>query len=214
LTDPTHGVKMLAMSSQDHFDRWAPRYDRSLLQRLMFEPIHEAVLTAYSAAAPAPGDVLDVGCGTGRLLEAAGRRWGEVRLTGVDVSDAMIAEARRKHERDARFRFERADAATLPLDTAAFDAAFSTMSFHHWADQLAGVREVARVLRPGGLFVLADIEVPLLTLLRPLLDRLDRARFLRPDEIQRLLEAAGLSAVSRRRCRRIPPTQLFVARKG
>jgi SAM-dependent methyltransferase len=54
------------------------------------------------------------------------------------------------HGSDARFRFEVADAVALPLGASAVDLAFSTFSHHHWSDQQAGVREIARVLRPAG----------------------------------------------------------------
>ena len=70
--------------------------------------------------------------------------------------------------------------------------AFSTISFHHWADQLSGVRQVARVLRPGGLFVLADIR-PMLLLL-PVMRRFHGSR-----SRQRLFKDGGLTVVEQRR---------------
>ena len=210
MTMPT----MKAERGDGHFDHWAPSYDRSILQKLMFEPVHEAVLTAFSEVSSSPHDVLDVGCGTGRLLETAARRWGEARLTGVDASEAMIAEAQRKHVGDARFTLKHGGASALPLESGSFDAAFSTMSFHHWGDQAAGIREVARVLRTGGLFVLADIDAPLLSLLRPFLRWNDHVNLQGPEVIQRLLEEAGLSVVTRRRFWPIVRTQLFVARRS
>jgi ubiquinone/menaquinone biosynthesis C-methylase UbiE len=197
-----------------HFDHWASGYDRSFLQRIMFRPVHTAALDALRAAAGAPHDVLDVGCGTGRLLEAAAGLWPEARLTGIDVSHAMIAEARRKHEGEARFTFQQGDAADLPLEAASFDAAFSTVSFHHWADQAAGLRSVVRVLRPGGVFVLADVDLPLLRLIGPLVNRSDHAKFLRPEAIRSLLEQAGLSVVSRRRLWALLRMQVVVTRKS
>jgi ubiquinone/menaquinone biosynthesis C-methylase UbiE len=196
------------------FDRWASTYDRGVQQRLMFGPVHDAALDAFEAVGPAPGDVLDVGCGTGRLLESAARRFRGARLTGVDVSAAMVAAARRKHEGDARFTFEPGDASELRLDPASFDATFSTMSFHHWGDQAAGIRGIARVLRPGGLFVLADVDLPLVKLLSPLFERAARAHFRGPAAIQRLLEQADFTVVSRRSFRALSPVQLFVARKS
>jgi len=56
--------------------------------------------------------------------------------------------------------FHVAMAETLPLPDASVDLAFSTFSFHHWANQAKGVSEVARVLRPQGRFLLADITIP------------------------------------------------------
>ena len=51
-------------------------------------------------------------------------------------------------------------AEALPLQDASVDLALSTISFHHWQDQAAGIREIARVLRPGGHFLLVDMSFP------------------------------------------------------
>ena len=51
-------------------------------------------------------------------------------------------------------------AESLPLQDNSVDLALSTTSFHHWQDQAAGIREIARVLRPGGYFMLVDISLP------------------------------------------------------
>jgi ubiquinone/menaquinone biosynthesis C-methylase UbiE len=207
-------LRMKSERGQGHFDRWAPRYDRSIHQKLMFGPVHDVVLSAFSKFGAVPRDVLDVGCGTGRLLESAGQRWIGARLTGIDVSEAMVAEARRKHEGDARFTLRQGDASDLPLKDASFDVVFSTMSFHHWGDQASGVREVARVLRPGGLFVLADVSAPLLFLLRPLFNWGGRASFQGPQTIRRLMQQASLSILMQRRFWRLSRVQLYVARKN
>lgn len=198
---------------QIRFDRWAPHYDRSILQRLMFKPVHDAVLGAFDEFSASPHDVLDVGCGTGCLLESAAERWGGARLTGIDPSEAMLVEARRKHDGDARFTFKPGDASALPLESTAFDAAFSTISFHHWGDQASGIREVARVLRPGALFVLADIVVPFVSLLRPFLTLIRHVNMQDTRAIQRLLEETEFSVVLHRRIWPLSPVQLFVARK-
>ncbi len=203
----------VSLSPMRFFDRWARSYDRSLLQRVLFEPVHDAALDAFSAAGGPPREVVDVGCGTGRLLEAAGRRWSGARLTGIDVSEAMIAEAWRKYKGDARFIFRQGDACALPLRSASFDAAFSTYSFHYWGNQTSGMREVARVLQPGGLFVLADVDAPLMFVTNPLLKWIDGLNFRRPEDIQRLLEQAELAVVTRHRFCQLARVQLFVARK-
>ncbi len=187
-----------------HFDRWAPRYDRSPAQWLLFSPAHEQVLVLAEAAGAHPRDILDLGCGTGRLIERAARRWPDARLVGIDPSPAMIAEARRKTANDSRMHFEVAEAAALPLPDACIDLAVTTLSFHHWGDQPAGLREVARVLRPGGVFVLADITPPLL--LRPVL-----RRFHAPRARRRLFAQAGLEVAAERRPLRLGGTVLLTA---
>lgn len=197
------------------FNRWAPGYDHSILQGPMFSRIHDTVLDARTATGAAPRDLLDVGCGTGRLLELAARRWGDAELTGIDVSEKMIAEARRRLQSDTRFDFKQGDAAALPLADAAFDTAFSTMSFHHWGDQTSGIKEMARVLRPGGLFVLADVDAPLLVFLfGAVFDRSKLPRPRSPADIRRLLEENGLSVLTFRRFWALSRVQLFVARKN
>jgi ubiquinone/menaquinone biosynthesis C-methylase UbiE len=173
------------------FNRWAGTYDRSPWQRFLFGPTHQAVLEAAGAAAD-PRKILDLGCGTGLLLERAASRWPDARLVGIDLSPEMIGQARGKHPADPRFAFEVGDAKALPLEPASIDLAMSTISFHHWDDQPGGVREVGRVLRPGGLFVLADARPP--WLLQPLLSRLHG-----PRSRQRLFEQAGLTVVSQDR---------------
>ena len=59
---------MDAERDRRYFDHWAPRYDRSLLQAILFAPTHAAALEAAAAAGARPSDVLDVGCGTGRQV--------------------------------------------------------------------------------------------------------------------------------------------------
>jgi len=184
--------------SRAFFDRWAPRYDRSTQQRFFFGPAHAAALTAASAGGVAPRDVLDVGCGTGRLLERACQQWPEARFVGIDAAPQMIAEAKRKNDGDARFHFEVADAVLLSSRASSVDAVFSSFSHHHWSDQQEGVREISRVLRPGGVFVLVNIEL-----------------CREADSRQRLFENAGLKVIEQRRPLRLAGAVLLtVGRKS
>ncbi len=147
---------MLDGSDVERFDRWSSTYEGYWLQKLVFDRVHRAVLDAVADQAR-PAALLDVGCGTGRLLRSAARRWPDAHLIGVDPASGMVAVAR---ELMPQATFESGEAEQLPLPDASIDAALSTMSFHHWQDQPAGVREIARVLRPGGCFVLADVSAP------------------------------------------------------
>jgi ubiquinone/menaquinone biosynthesis C-methylase UbiE len=105
-----------------------------------------------------PNTVLDVGCGTGRLLRKARKYWPEAQLIGVDPADGMIENARRLTPY-AKFYVSQAE--SLPLPDESVNLAFSTASFHHWQDQEKGLREIKRVLQIGGLFFLADFWLPL-----------------------------------------------------
>jgi ubiquinone/menaquinone biosynthesis C-methylase UbiE len=139
-----------------HFEEWSRAYERSWLQDLVFGRVQAAVLD-LAATLPPPASVLDVGCGTGRLLRAAALRWPEARLAGVDPAEGMVEVARRL---TPGATVQRGLAEALPLPDASVDLVLSTMSFHHWHDQGSGVREIARVVLPGGHFILADFTMP------------------------------------------------------
>ena len=138
------------------FERWGSTYERSWMQRCLFDPVHSAVLQ-QTASRFKPASVLDIGCGSGRLLRKAHDFWPEAHLCGIDPAQNMLEVA---HHLTPGARFSIGSGEALPLEDASVDLAFSTISFHHWRDQAAGVREVARVLRPGGFFLLADFTFP------------------------------------------------------
>ena len=141
----------------ERFDQWASSYENSWLQRAFFDQTHQAALALAAGIIHQPESVLDVGCGTGRLLRRAYRYWPEAQLIGVDPANGMIEKAKLLTP-NATFFTSMAE--SLPLQDASVDLALSTSSFHHWQDQAAGVREIARVLRPGGYFILVDISLP------------------------------------------------------
>jgi len=141
----------------EHFDQWSESYENSWMQRAFFDPTHQAALALAASIVHEPQCILDVGCGTGRLLRRAYRYWPEAQLIGVDPAPGMIEKAKLLTP-NATFYTSMAEA--LPLQDNSVDLALSTTSFHHWQDQAAGVREIARVLRPGGYFMLVDISLP------------------------------------------------------
>ena len=99
----------------------------------------------------------DIGCGTGQLLETLRRLLPEAELIGIDPAEGMISVARARFHNDPRVRLEVSSADHLPLGDGSLDVVTTTLSFHHWEHQGAALREVARVLRPGGRLLLADI---------------------------------------------------------
>ena len=140
----------------ERFNRWAPGYDRHYLQRLVFEPVQKAVLGLAAQEVPHPTAILDVGCGTGRLLRTASEQFPRARLEGVDAAEGMIEQAKAAAEPASKITFQLGTAEHLPFPDDQFDLVFSTMTFHHWADQHQGIAEVARVLTPAGRWLLAD----------------------------------------------------------
>ncbi len=178
------------MPSDDikRFNTWAKNYDRSIMQKLFFGPIQSRMLELIDkdfSTAGSLNTVLDVGCGTGRLLRSASARWPQTQLFGVDPADQMILEAKRLN---ANATFKVSAAESLPFSGQTFDLVMSSLSFHHWADQLKGIKEISRVLRPGGRFCLADHTMPFANLFR---EKVKSGK-----QIRELITNVGLSVVS------------------
>ena len=142
----------------ERFERWSKTYEHSWVQRY-FDEVHRFMIDTVAAHAPTlnPKVVLDVGCGTGRLLRRVAAAWPEAQLVGVDAATGMIESARTLAP---TITFYQAVAESLPQPTATVDLVFSAVSLHHWKDAATGIREVHRVLRDGGMFCLADISIP------------------------------------------------------
>lgn len=177
------------------FDDRARAYESGRHARLHFEIVHRTLDLAL-ATAPQPSRVLDVGCGTGYLLRTLAERLPEAEaFEGVDAAPTMIDVARAKaaEERadDARLSFRQGVAEHLPFEPGTFDLVVSTTSFDHWADQLAGLTDCARVLRPGGHLVLVD---QFSVLLAPTLLRSRRGKARTRHRATKLVTDAGFEA--------------------
>jgi demethylmenaquinone methyltransferase / 2-methoxy-6-polyprenyl-1,4-benzoquinol methylase len=136
------------------FDRIAPVYD--LMNRLMTAGLDRRWRRLAAASAVRAGDdVLDACCGTGDLALAGERAGG--RVTGVDFSERMLERARRK---SSSVRWVRGDLLALPFADASFDAATIGFGIRNVEDLEAGLRELARVLRPGGRLACLEITRP------------------------------------------------------
>lgn len=181
----------------ERFNRWAGSYDRHWMQRVIFEPVQRAVLELAALEVARPGAILDIGCGTGRLLRSAEARFPDAELVGVDAAVEMVRQAEASRPDGSRIRFQQATAEALPFPNARFDLVFSTVTFHHWHDQTRAIAEVARVLAPGGRWLLADFIAtgPMRYVRRILRLR----RFPERPQLDDRLSAAGLAVVAERR---------------
>jgi ubiquinone/menaquinone biosynthesis C-methylase UbiE len=133
-----------------HYDDAASKYNRQIkfFERMLFGDGRSWVCSQ------AAGDVLEIAVGTGRNLRYYSD---DVRLTGIELSPAMLELARREAAaigRDADLR--EGDAQALDFPDQSFDTVTCTLALCTIPDDGAAVREVMRVLRPGGLFVLME----------------------------------------------------------
>jgi ubiquinone/menaquinone biosynthesis C-methylase UbiE len=97
-------------------------------------------------------DVLDVACGTGVLACAAAERVGRGTVTGLDPNEEMLAVASAK---SARIDWRNGRAESIPFQDASFDRVVSQFGLMFFEDRVAGLREMLRVLRPGGQLAVA-----------------------------------------------------------
>lgn len=119
-------------------------------------------LQAMLAAAGLRGAerVLDAGCGTGHTALAFAAHVAEV--VAIDLTEAMLAQGRKLASQRglANITFKRGDVERLPYADASFDVVTSRYSAHHYPHPQQALAEFARVLRPGGLLLLADVVSP------------------------------------------------------
>jgi SAM-dependent methyltransferase len=115
-----------------------------------------------AALVPEGAQVLEVGCGPGRLSIRMARQHG-LDVTGLDLDPAMIERARANADRrgnrhEPRPSFLVGDVASLAFPDGSFDLVVSTLSMHHWDDPSAGLAEIGRVLRPGARALVWDLR--------------------------------------------------------
>jgi demethylmenaquinone methyltransferase/2-methoxy-6-polyprenyl-1,4-benzoquinol methylase len=136
------------------FDRIAPVYD--VMNRVMTAGLDVRWRKLAAAAAVRPGDrVLDAACGTGDLA-IADLKAGAGKVTGLDFSEEMLARARKK----APLEWIQGDMLALPFADGTFDAATVGFGVRNVADLELSLRELRRVLRPGGRLAILEITQP------------------------------------------------------
>jgi demethylmenaquinone methyltransferase/2-methoxy-6-polyprenyl-1,4-benzoquinol methylase len=162
-TKPSRDSAQFAGQVNRMFDRVASRYD--LLNSVMSAGLHHRwrERAANRAGLEPGGSALDVCCGTGDLtLELSSRVAPAGSVIGCDFSEPMLDLAREKvvARGAGNIRFEWADALQLPYDAGRFDAVTVGFGVRNLADIDGGLRELARVLRPGGRLVVLEFTEP------------------------------------------------------
>lgn len=200
-----------------------PRVDYDLIAHLYDEPMRrhsvDDRLLAFLAERPDLAGyslrVLDIGCGTGSQLAANRARLPDAVMVGVDRFRGMLRVAGR---RGSGMAWVQGDGAHLPLTSSSFDYATNQFSYQHISDQPAFIREMYRVLRPGGHFVMTNIDPwsmldwSIYRFFPETLD-LDKHDFLPVDVFAASMREAGFANVTidRRSVRRDTPLADFLA---
>lgn len=195
-------------------DAWAGDYDHSPLQPTLYLPVHRTTVGLARRLMPQPRRILDVGCGTGRLLRRARQHYPQAELVGVDPARQMLTTARSRTSPGFRIRYVHAAAEQLPFACDTFALVLATLSLRHWTDQDAGIGQVTRALTPGGVLVVADV-FPSCRHRIGVVGSLRRRRLAVPAELATVLAAHGLAVIAQDRTPwfALPDVQVIAAQK-
>jgi len=153
------------MGSGAMFDGIARRYD--LVNRVMSLGLdlrwRRALVEALVSAAPADGEILDVATGTADVALALAAAAPGIRVVGLDPSDLMLAQGRRKAVESGlagRISLDVGDGQALPYADRRFDAACVSFGIRNFPDRLSGLKELARVTKMGGRVAILELAEP------------------------------------------------------
>lgn len=155
MTNPLMSVTRNFTHPYNALESWG--YDKFIAPAVLNMALTEA--RELAAGVTGAGKLLDVGCGGGQLLGWLAQEFPQVHFTGVDLSAEQIGRARKRLARHAsRTDLRVGSALELPFGDGEFDAVVSVASIKHWPDPLQGMREIVRVLKPGGVFFVAEAD--------------------------------------------------------
>lgn len=107
------------------------------------------------------GVLVDVGCGPGYLIQLIAKTFPELKVIGVDIAQEMTETAAANLAAQgvaSCVSFRLGNSQDLPFDAGEVDFVISTLSLHHWVDPGQALREIRRVLKPGGQFLIFDLR--------------------------------------------------------
>ena len=182
-----------------YFDRWSKHYDDGRISR-WFQYTQE--LTIRLLDLKPNSKVLDVGCGTGHAVLRLASIVSDGKACGIDVSPGMVEKASSKVPQDLKgiVEFVQASSEEIPYTKGYFNQVLCTNSFHHYPDPLQALREMRRVLKPGGQIVIFE-NAPDLSWYTWIWDRILRVaetghvRYYCSWEIGQMLTQAGFENV-------------------
>ncbi len=140
-------------SSEEYFAEVAGRWD-DMRSEYFTEHLRDAAIA--KAALPKGAVVADVGTGTGFV--AAGLAGHAAKVWGFDASQQMLDVARKNLVDYGNIELRQSPGDSLPLPDSALDGVFANMYLHHAPDPLKAIREMVRVLKPGGVLCITDLD--------------------------------------------------------
>ncbi|HRZ86338.1 MAG TPA: class I SAM-dependent methyltransferase [bacterium] len=147
-------------TARAEFDGWAHKYDRSILQRFLFKPSHDLIMSEIDSGRHVR--ILDIGCGTCVFAFRMASQFPYSSIFCMDLSCEMVGKAKKKLDLAVTaggagtVKIKIADSEHLPYASNSFDYITCSNSFHHYPRQERVAREMHRVLKPGGRALIVD----------------------------------------------------------
>jgi ubiquinone/menaquinone biosynthesis C-methylase UbiE len=177
------------VSSKQYFDQVSGQWD-AMRSAFFSERVREKAIA--TAGVQAGGIAADLGAGTGFITEGLLGRG--LRIIAVDQSPVMLAAMRKKFANEAGIEYREGTAEALPMADATANYAFGNMYLHHTERPAEAIREIARILKPGGRLVLTDLDEHTFEFLRT--EQHDRWLGFDRDDVRRWFVEAGLTRVT------------------
>ncbi len=136
------------------FNSWAKTYDSPSIYNLFLTRSNKAIVRLLPQTLEV--SILDVGVGTGILIEQMLLKNKSAHLFGIDISPEMIKKAKRKFKGKSNVTIALGSAGKLPHKDNSFEFVTCVNSFHHHPDSIMSLKEMERVLKPGGKVILSD----------------------------------------------------------
>jgi ubiquinone/menaquinone biosynthesis C-methylase UbiE len=176
------------MDTKNYFDQVAREWDK-MRESFFSEAVREK---AFSIAGLQLGKMAaDIGAGSGFMTEGLIRRG--IQVIAVDQSEAMLAEMKKKFIGLQDVDYRVGEAEWLPISDETVDYVFANMFLHHVESPSAAIKEMVRILKPGGMMVITDLDEHSFVFLKT--EHHDRWMGFKREEIKKWLEEAGLRNV-------------------
>lgn len=177
------------MNSKEYFDEVADEWDE-MRESFFSEVVREK---AYSVAGVQTGKLAaDIGAGTGFITEGLIKKG--LQVIAVDQAESMLAAMRRKFASVEGIVYHVGEAENLPIPDETVDFVFANMYLHHVEVPLKAIKEMVRIIKPGGKLVITDLDEHTFEFLRD--EQHDRWMGFKREEIKKWFKEAGLNNVS------------------
>ncbi len=147
-------MHQLEENSIKQFTKWADNYDNPLTS-ITFQQTNSKIVELLN---PGPNSLLlDVGCGSGILIQKLLSLNRDMKLYGLDITLKMVEVAKRKFQNESNVEITLGSAVKMPYKNSSFDYVTCASSFHHHPNPLQSAKEMVRVLKPGGKLLILDM---------------------------------------------------------